>query len=47
MTVVNETLAKRYFGGAPLGRTVRLSAFTKLPVAVTDPTFVVVGVVRE
>jgi putative ABC transport system permease protein len=47
VTVVNETLAKRYLGGAPLGRTVRLSAFTKLPVPVTDPTFVVVGVVRD
>jgi putative ABC transport system permease protein len=47
VAVVNETLAKRYFGGSALGRSVRLSALSKLPVAVADPTFVVVGVVRD
>ena len=33
--------------GAALGRSVRLSALSKLPVPVADPTFVVVGVVRD
>jgi putative ABC transport system permease protein len=47
VAVVNETLAKRYFEGAALGRSVRLSALSKLPVPVADPTFVVVGVVRD
>jgi predicted permease len=47
VAVVSETLAKRYFEGAALGRTVRLSALSKQPVPVADPTFVVVGVVRD
>ena len=47
VAVVNETLAKRYLGGAALGRSVRLSALSTLPVPVADPTFVVVGVVRD
>ena len=47
VAVVNETLAKRYFDGAALGRSVRLSALAKLPVPVVDPTFVIVGVVRD
>jgi putative ABC transport system permease protein len=47
VAVVNETLAKRYFDGAALGRPVRLPALSTLPVPVTDPTFVVVGVVRD
>jgi putative ABC transport system permease protein len=47
VAVVNETLAKRYLDGAALGRTVRLSAFAKGPVPIADPTFVVVGVVRD
>ena len=47
VAVVSETLAKRYFDGAALGRTVRLSALSKQPVPVADPTFVVVGVVRD
>jgi putative ABC transport system permease protein len=47
VAVVNETLAKRYFGGEALGRSVRLPALSKLPVPVADPTFVVVGVVRD
>jgi putative ABC transport system permease protein len=45
--VINETLAKRYFDGAALGRSVRLSALSTLPMPVVDPTFVVVGVVRD
>ena len=47
VAVVNETLAKRYFGGAPLGRSVRMPALATLPVPVADPTFVVVGIVRD
>ena len=47
VAVVNETLAKGYLDGAALGRSVRLSALSKLPVPVVDPTFVVVGVVRD
>ena len=47
VAVVNETLAKRYFGGAALGRSVRMPALSTLPVPVADPTFVVVGVVRD
>ena len=47
VVVVNETLEKKYLGGAALGRTVRLSAFSTLPAPVADPTFVVVGVVRD
>src|SRR4029453_18848109 len=47
VAVVNETLAKRYFGGAALGRSVRMPALATLPVPVADPTFVVVGIVRD
>jgi predicted permease len=47
VAVVNETLSKRYFGGAALGRSLRLTALAKQPVPVADPTFVVVGVVRD
>jgi hypothetical protein len=47
VAVVNETLAKRYFGGEALGRAVRMPALSKLPVPVADPTFVVVGIVRD
>jgi putative ABC transport system permease protein len=47
VAVVNETLAKRYLEGAGLGSSVRLSALSKLPVPVLDPTFVVVGIVRD
>jgi putative ABC transport system permease protein len=47
VAVVNETLAKRYLNGAALGRSVRLTALANGPVPVADPTFVVVGVVRD
>jgi predicted permease len=47
VAVVNETFAKKYLGEAALGRSVRLSAFSTLPVPVADPTFLVVGVVRD
>ena len=48
VAVVNETLATRYFaGGAAVGRSVRLPALSTLPVPVADPTFLIVGVVRD
>jgi putative ABC transport system permease protein len=47
VAVVNETVANQYLGGAALGRSLRLSNFSTLPVPVADPTFVVVGVVRD
>jgi putative ABC transport system permease protein len=39
---------KKYFGSEePLGRTVRLARLTTLPVPTADPTFEIVGVVRD
>jgi predicted permease len=48
VALVNETLAKKYFGSdEPLGRTIRLARLATLPVPVADPTFEIVGVVRD
>ncbi len=48
VAIVNETFVKRYVGpGEPLGRTVRLPRLSTLPVPVADPTFAIVGVVRD
>lgn len=48
VALVNETLAKRYFGNDdPMGRTIRLSRLASLPVPVADPTFEIVGLVRD
>lgn len=48
VAVVNETLAKKHFGDRePLGRTIRLPRLSTLPVPVPDPTFEIVGVVRD
>jgi hypothetical protein len=47
VAVVNETLAKTYFGGVALGRSVRMPAVSTPTAPVADPTFVVVGVVRD
>jgi putative ABC transport system permease protein len=47
VALVNETLAKRYFGGAALGHSVRMPALSTVSLPVPDPTFVVVGVVRD
>ena len=46
--MVNETLARKYFGAEdPLGRTMFLTRLTTLPVPVVDPTFEIIGVVRD
>ncbi len=48
VAVINETLAKTYFGSEePLGRTVRLPRLATLQIPVSDPTFAIVGVVRD
>jgi putative ABC transport system permease protein len=48
VAVVNETFAKRYFGGQnPLGRPIALTRLAKLPTPVADPTFEIVGVVQD
>jgi len=48
VALVNETLAKRYFSERePLGRAIRLPRLTTLPVPVPDPTFEIVGIVRD
>jgi putative ABC transport system permease protein len=48
VAVVNETFAKKYFGdGDPLGRTVRLARLATLSEPIADPTFAVIGVVRD
>jgi predicted permease len=48
LALVNETLAKKYFGvDEPIGRTIRLSRFKTLPVPVADPTFEIIGVLRD
>ena len=48
VALVNEALAKTYFGSdEPLGRTIRLARLATLPVPVADPTFEVIGVVRD
>jgi putative ABC transport system permease protein len=48
VALVNETLVKKYFGAdGPLGRTIRLPRFSTLPVPVPDPTFEIIGVVRD
>jgi putative ABC transport system permease protein len=48
VAIVNETLAKRYFGSDELlGRTIRLTRLSALPVPVADPTFEIIGVARD
>ena len=48
VAVVNETLARTLFGeGDPLGRAIRLPRLATLAVPVADPTFEVIGVVRD
>ena len=48
VAVINETLARRYFGAEEsLGRVIRLPRLATLPRPVVDPTFEVVGVMRD
>jgi putative ABC transport system permease protein len=48
VAVVNETLARRYFGSDdPLARVIRLPRLTTLPRPITDPTFRVIGIMRD
>jgi predicted permease len=48
VAVINEALARKHFGPEePLGRTIYLARLTTLPVPVADPTFEIVGVVRD
>ncbi len=48
VAVINETLARRYFGSEDaLGRVIRLPRLTTLPRPITDPTFQVVGIMRD
>jgi predicted permease len=48
VAVVNETLARRYFGSDdPLARVIRLPRLTTLPRPITDPTFQVIGIMRD
>jgi len=48
VAVINETFARRYFGSEdPLARVIRLPRLTTLPRPITDPTFQVIGVMRD
>jgi putative ABC transport system permease protein len=47
VALVNETFARRYFGGNPLGRSVGLSRLERLDTPVADPSFEIVGVIRD
>ena len=48
VAVINETLARRYFGSDdPLARVIRLPRLASLPQPITDPTFQVIGVMRD
>ncbi len=48
VTIINDTLARKYFGSdEPLGRTIRFMRLATLPVPVEDPTFEIIGVVRD
>jgi putative ABC transport system permease protein len=48
VAVVNETFARRYFGAEdPLGRVIRLPRLATLPRPIADPTFQVVGIMRD
>jgi putative ABC transport system permease protein len=48
VTLINETLATRYFGEPrPIGRTIRLPRLVAPPAAVADPSFEVIGIVQD
>jgi putative ABC transport system permease protein len=48
VALVNQTLARQYFGDDdPVGRSIRLPRLATLPVPVPDPTFEIIGLVRD
>jgi len=48
VAVINETMARRYFGSEdPLARTIRLPRLATLPRPITDPTFQVIRIMRD
>ncbi len=48
VVVINEALARKYFNpGEPLGASIKLPRLATLPVPVADPTFEVIGIVRD
>lgn len=48
VTLINETLATRYFGEPrPLGQTIQLPRLAAPPLSVADPNFEVVGIVQD
>ena len=48
VAVVNETLAQTFFGGQdPIGRTLQLPRLSAPPTPIADPTFTVIGVIRD
>ncbi len=48
VAVVNETLARRYFGSEdPLARVIRLPRLVTLPRPITDPTFQIIGIMQD
>jgi putative ABC transport system permease protein len=48
VAIVNETLARRYFGSEdPLARVIRLPRLATLPRPITDPTFQIIGIMRD
>jgi putative ABC transport system permease protein len=48
VAVINEALARRYFGtDDPLARVIRLPRLTQLARPIADPTFQIVGIMRD
>ena len=48
VAIINETLAQKYFASEePLGQTIRLARLSTLPTPIADPTFQIIGVVRD
>ena len=48
VVVINEALARKYFNTSePLGAAIKLPRLATLPVPVADPTFEVIGIVRD
>ena len=48
VAVINETLARRFFGSEdPVARVIRLPRLTTLSPPIKDPTFEIIGIMRE